>query len=310
MRKHMLYGFTCMVTAAMLLSSFAGIGALEPERNTACLETGTLHSIQPESGVAASIPEPYLDTLHADYEDIFTAPFDYVDNDTFWDVDPGETEKWSNISYADDTGLCRLNVSAVDVSEWGEAGAFAAVGGTTMASRTYEKPTAEFFFSGVFKLFDDIQLASKTQITAYYFYYEDDEILNAGELQQWRQDTDSDEYTIDYTENPLSVELDAYRSGETYTLVILFEAYIEATGGSGTCYIDACNASIGRQITVDKIRLYDACEWGADLEVSEYSLDWSEVRPGSMHNGSIRLRNAGTHCSRLDWEVIAWPDWG
>jgi len=294
MKRKSIYGFFCVMAAATLLISIAS--------------TGGLHLNSLETKEPGTVAGNYR--TGTDYEVVFTAPFDYVDNGSGWDVHASEKQKWNNFSYADGTGLILLNVSAMNVSEWGKAGAYAAIGGTTIASQSYEKPQAEFYFSGKFTMFDDISLASKTHIRLLYFYYENDEVLDAGVLKEWRQESDVTEYTVDHTENPLSVELDAHMLGNTYTILLFFEAYIEATGGSGTCYIDASNTSLERCIHLEKIRLYDACEWGSNLDVLEYSLTWEEVGPDSVQVGFIRLHNAGTLGSKLDWEIIAWPDWG
>ncbi len=240
-----------------------------------------------------------------DYEVIFTPPFGYVDYGWGWEINSSEKHKWNNVSYADDTGLCMLNVSAMNVSEWGKAYAYAAIGGTTVATHTYDKPRVEFYFSGKIKMFDDLKLASKTRIRAFCFYGGDGRILK-----EWWQEKNSTEYAFNYTENPLSIDLDSYRNGSTYTIILLFEAYIEATGGSGTCYIDAFNVSLERYIRVEKIRIYDASEYGSDLEVTEYSLNWEKVKPGSIKTGYIKLRNAGLPYSKLDWEIVDYPDWG
>jgi len=304
------YGLVCVLVALTLIISIANSGVLKPNYNDFEYGKVKLGVMEKNHGRTNNDPAERFFQTSTDYEVVFTAPFDYVDNGSDISADPTEKDKWSARAYVDDTGLCLLNVSVLNVSTWGHTVAYAAIGGNTTAVQTYERPKAEFYFSAGFNIFDDIELASKSQMRVLYFYYEDDEVLGAGVLSEWVQSSGSREYIIDYTENPLSVELGTYEGGRTYALVLYFEAYIEATGGSGTCYVDAYNVSIERDIQVEQIRLYDECEWGSDLEVLEYSLEWDKVEPGDEQTGYIELYNAGTLCSKLDWEVFAWPEWG
>jgi len=46
-----------------------------------------------------------------------------------------------------------------------------------------------------------------------------------------------------------------------------------------------------------------------DLEC-EGSMNWADVRPGSTLTASFTVKNIGESMSRLDWEVISYPEWG
>jgi hypothetical protein len=313
MNKKNLTGLMGLLTIALLCTSLAGSGGWAPHRRAAqgAADDDLVTRSGPQASAGIVLQDSWRSSNRAD-EVILTAPFEYVDNGTFFDVDPVERNNWNARSFADATGRCRLNVSAVNVSAFGSAGAYAVIGGITTAAASYEKPVAEFYFSAQFTIFDDVFVAGKSQVRVLYFYFEDDDVLGTGELAAWVEYTEGKAYTIDYTETPLMLALDeyGYTAGKTYTILLFFEAYIETTGGSGICYIDAFNETLTRFLQVEKIRLYDECEYGADLEVVDYALEWGDVTPGGARTGTIRLRNAGPPCSRLDWEIVSWPDWG
>jgi len=39
-------------------------------------------------------------------------------------------------------------------------------------------------------------------------------------------------------------------------------------------------------------------------------LNWTDIQPGSIVNGSFSLSNVGTPLSHLNWEISNWPSWG
>lgn len=39
-------------------------------------------------------------------------------------------------------------------------------------------------------------------------------------------------------------------------------------------------------------------------------LSWANVKPGSTINGDFHLTNVGESGSKLDWEIVEWPEWG
>ena len=46
-----------------------------------------------------------------------------------------------------------------------------------------------------------------------------------------------------------------------------------------------------------------------DLECEGY-LNWSDVRPGNIVNGTFYVMNVGTPLSYLNWSIYSWPMWG
>jgi hypothetical protein len=46
-----------------------------------------------------------------------------------------------------------------------------------------------------------------------------------------------------------------------------------------------------------------------ELDV-EGSLGWTDVKPGSRHNGSFTIENTGEDASMLHWRIADTPDWG
>ena len=53
----------------------------------------------------------------------------------------------------------------------------------------------------------------------------------------------------------------------------------------------------------------DGWTYVSDLR-SVSSLSWSNVKPGSVNQGSFHIENVGAEGSLLDWNIIEWPDWG
>ncbi len=53
----------------------------------------------------------------------------------------------------------------------------------------------------------------------------------------------------------------------------------------------------------------DGWTYVSDLR-SVSSLSWSNVKPGSVNQGSFHIENVGAEGSLLDWYIIEWPDWG
>lgn len=47
----------------------------------------------------------------------------------------------------------------------------------------------------------------------------------------------------------------------------------------------------------------------ADLDCEGY-LEWNNVEPGEIVQGSFEVLNIGDSGSELDWKIIEWPDWG
>jgi hypothetical protein len=39
-------------------------------------------------------------------------------------------------------------------------------------------------------------------------------------------------------------------------------------------------------------------------------LSWTDVSPGSTLSGSFTLENSGEPGSTIDWDIVAWPEWG
>ena len=54
---------------------------------------------------------------------------------------------------------------------------------------------------------------------------------------------------------------------------------------------------------------YDGWTYVPDLR-SDGNLYWSNVKPGSINQGSFTIENVGTSGSLLDWNITDWPDWG
>jgi hypothetical protein len=46
-----------------------------------------------------------------------------------------------------------------------------------------------------------------------------------------------------------------------------------------------------------------------NLESDDY-LTWNNIQPGATITNSFNIRNVGGPYSRLDWEIISWPEWG
>jgi hypothetical protein len=46
-----------------------------------------------------------------------------------------------------------------------------------------------------------------------------------------------------------------------------------------------------------------------NLECEGY-LNWTDIIPGSIVNGTITINNIGTPLSHLNWEISNWPSWG
>lgn len=246
--------------------------------------------------------------VFTDDEIVFTSPYDYDLEGTESFYDPYDWDKWYGDADADkSTGICKVLTVCNGAASGGWIWAAAGVAGIFTATEDLTGVKLHLYCSAKFLIHCGNTWNGYSEFKIIYTYYEDNVLISDDILKQWKRTSGTEEYNVDYTNNPLTHNLPKIKAGRTYKIWAWAFAKTESNGG-GDSLVDCYSIGFNRWMEITKIKItaYPPAGW---LEISPSSYDYGEVDVGDYEDHTFKVTNVHENYSVHNIESkILWGD--